>query len=72
MRQKARRAARVSLNSAWWFWGISVAISMVIWFIVFAIGDDNPYFWPAWVAGPWGVVLLAGEAAYRRGGGRRP
>ena len=66
MRKKARRAARVSLNAAWWCWGVAVAINMVIWLILAVAQQDVPYPWPLWVAGPWGTVLLAGELAYRR------
>lgn len=71
VRQKARRAARVSLNTAWWFWGIAVGINVVVWTILAIAGPDTPYPWPLWVAGPWGMVLLAGELAYRRGGQQR-
>lgn len=65
MRTKARRAARVSLNAAWWFWGFAVSINVVIWFIV-SVTSGLQYPWPLWVAGPWGIVLLASEVAYRR------
>lgn len=67
MRQKARRAARVSLNASWWFWGIAVGINVIVWTILAIAQQDAPYPWPLWVAGPWGIVLLAGELAYRRG-----
>lgn len=70
LRQKARRAARVSLNAGWWFWGTAVGINLLVWFIV-SVTTGPQYFWPAWVAGPWGMVLLAAELAYRRGEGRR-
>jgi hypothetical protein len=66
LRQKARRAARVSLNAGWWMWGTAVGVNLLIWFIV-AVVAGPPYFWPIWVAGPWGIVLLASELAYRRG-----
>ncbi|HEX6338192.1 MAG TPA: DUF1707 domain-containing protein [Jiangellaceae bacterium] len=72
VRAKARRAARVSLNTAWWFWGIAVGINVVIWTILSIAEQNAQYPWPLWVAGPWGVVLLAGELAYRRGDARRP
>jgi hypothetical protein len=71
VRQKARRAARVSLNAAWWCWGFAVGINVVIWLILAVAQQDVPYPWPLWVAGPWGMVLLAGELAYRGGGGQR-
>ncbi|MEJ7770851.1 MAG: hypothetical protein WKF51_03050 [Geodermatophilaceae bacterium] len=36
-----------------------VSINLVIWLII-GLGNrgDFPYFWPMWVAGPWGVMLL--------------
>lgn len=64
MRQKTRRAARVALNVGWWIWGTAVAINVLIWFLVGVTAGFAP-FWPIWVAGPWGVVMLAGEVAYR-------
>lgn len=66
VRQKTRRAARVALNAGWWIWGTVVAINVVIWMLVSVAAGLQP-FWPIWVAGPWGVVMLAGELAYRRG-----
>jgi len=70
VRQKARQAARSSLNVGWWVWGTAVSINLLIWFII-SIAGGLQYFWPIWVAGPWGLVLLAGELAYRRGDNRR-
>ena len=35
-----------------------VAITMVIWLISSLAAEDLLYFWPIWVAGPWGVALL--------------
>jgi hypothetical protein len=67
IKRKARRAARVSLNAGWWCWGSAVAINLVIWLILALVQTDVPYPWPVWVAGPWGVVMLIGELAYRRG-----
>lgn len=70
VRQKMRRAARTSLNAGWWAWGTVVSINLLIWFIV-SVASGMQYFWPIWVAGPWGMVLLASELAYRRGEGRQ-
>lgn len=70
VRQKMRRAARISLNTGWWVWGTAVSINLLIWFIV-SIASGVQYFWPIWVAGPWGMVLLASELAYRRGDASR-
>lgn len=68
VRRTVRRAARVSLNVGWWMWGTAVAINLVIWFIIAVAQGQDPVFWPAFVAGPWGVLLAAFEIAYRRGG----
>lgn len=65
IRHKTRRAARVALNVGWWLWGTAVAINVLIWFLVSVTVGLLP-FWPIWVAGPWGIVMLAGEVAYRR------
>jgi hypothetical protein len=70
MRRRARHAARVSLNASWWFWGVSVGICVVIWLILAIAQPGSQYPWPLWVAGPWGMVLLSGELAYRRGARR--
>lgn len=42
----------------WAVYFTAVAINLVIWFLVGIGSGDFPYFWPMWVAGPWGVVLL--------------
>jgi hypothetical protein len=37
-----------------------VSINLAIWLLV-SVSNGNPvYFWPMWVAGPWGAVLLVG------------
>ncbi len=47
------------LRPAWQAWATVVTINLVIWFLVgLGNGADFPYFWPMWVAGPWGVILL--------------
>lgn len=39
-------------------WLTAVLVNLVIWAAV-SIGDRDPaYFWPIWVAGPWGIVLI--------------
>jgi Domain of unknown function (DUF1707) len=44
----------------WRVWLTVVSINLVIWLLVSLSVDDGPvYFWPMWVAGPWGAVLLA-------------
>lgn len=70
IRQKARRAARKSLNAMWWLYACTVTLNVVIWGSITLGPGAAPYFWPAWVAGPWGVVLLFGELKYRTGEAR--
>jgi len=47
------------LRSAWLAYATVVSINLVVWLALgLGKGFDFPYFWPMWVAGPWGVVLL--------------
>jgi hypothetical protein len=60
------------LRAGWYAWATVVGINVMIWLLV-TIGTGNwVYFWPAWVAGPWGVVLLVGTLSRRAERGRRP
>lgn len=36
----------------------SVAITVAIWAVISVMSGELGYFWPGWVAGPWGAVLL--------------
>lgn len=67
IRHKARRAARKVLNALWWFYAITVTINVVVWGSVSLATPESPPFWPVFVAGPWGVVMLFAELAYRSG-----
>ncbi|TDD96658.1 DUF1707 SHOCT-like domain-containing protein [Jiangella asiatica] len=66
-RRTARRVGRSLLTGAWWFYGIVLAINLTVWLAVSITSDVPEYFWPIWVAGPWGVMLGALELAYRSG-----
>ncbi|SDU89159.1 DUF1707 SHOCT-like domain-containing protein [Jiangella alkaliphila] len=66
-KRTGRRVARRLLNGAWWFYGICVAINLLVWLLVLIGSGDAQYFWPIWVAGPWGVLLGGLEMAYRAG-----
>jgi hypothetical protein len=47
------------LVKVWGAWAVAVFVNVVIWALVSVSSDDGPaYFWPMWVAGPWGAVLL--------------
>jgi uncharacterized membrane protein len=67
LRQKTRKAVRKTLNGMWWIYAAVVAACVMIWLIVELTTSPGVPFWPAWVAGPWGLVLGFGELAYRRG-----
>lgn len=57
------------LRAAWGVWAAAVLVNVVIWALVSISNADLAYFWPIWVAGPWGAVLLAGTV-FSRGGHR--
>jgi Domain of unknown function (DUF1707) len=43
----------------WTIWACAVSVNLVVWVLVSATNGSAEYFWPAWVAGPWGAVLVA-------------
>jgi hypothetical protein len=53
---------------AWNAWLRTALIVTTIWLISSLSSGAPDYFWPMWVVGPWGAVLLA----QRLGGGRHP
>lgn len=60
-----RRMARVALTVSWWIYSVALAINLTVWMLVSASNGGPEYFWPMWVAVPWGLVIGAGELAYR-------
>ena len=46
------------LAALWGTWAAAVGINIVIWLLVSVSTTDLVYFWPMWVAGPWGAVLV--------------
>jgi hypothetical protein len=42
----------------WSGWVPAVGITTMIWLISCIASAELIYFWPAWVAGPWGVILV--------------
>lgn len=46
------------LMHVWRGWLSAVSITTAIWLVSCLGSWDLEYFWPVWVAGPWGVVLL--------------
>jgi hypothetical protein len=51
--QPRRRGSGRGWRVAWGVWATVSVLCFVIW----AITGFHGYFWPVWVAGPWGVVM---------------
>jgi hypothetical protein len=47
------------LRAGWGAWATAVLVTSAIWLIVSVSDGDVRFFWPIWVAGPWGAVLVA-------------
>lgn len=52
---------------AWRAWASAVLINVVIWLAVSVGNGFETYFWPIWVAGPWGAILLVNTLFRRLG-----
>ncbi|TKJ26487.1 hypothetical protein A6V29_03520 [Blastococcus sp. CCUG 61487] len=44
---------------AWRSWASTAAIVLTIWALTSLASAQLLYFWPMWVIGPWGALLLA-------------
>ncbi|MFL6094714.1 MAG: DUF1707 domain-containing protein, partial [Blastococcus sp.] len=55
-------------GAAWAAWRRTAIIVLSIWAISSIVATQFIYFWPIWVVGPWGAMLLA----HTVGGYRRP
>lgn len=49
-----------SRSTAWTPWALTGTICLLIWIATSLAQGQALDFWPVWVIGPWGVVLLAG------------
>lgn len=58
----------VAPREIWAPWVVAVSVCVSIWLLVALSSGDVDYFWPMWVALPWGAVLLARTFV----GGREP
>lgn len=47
------------IMAMWGSWLTTSLVVVAIWFATALTSDDLPYFWPIWVIGPWGAILLA-------------
>jgi len=63
-RQKGQ-LVRTALRWQFSVWLAAVFVNVVIWALVSLSSQGLAYFWPIWVAGPWGAVLLAQAVAWR-------
>src|SRR4051812_20037783 len=55
-------------NHSWRAWLSTSLIVLTIWLATSISAGGPLYFWPIWVIGPWGAVILAGQI---NGGNRR-
>jgi hypothetical protein len=65
---EAARHGRGSVADAWRAWLTTGLVVTTIWLITSLASGEFHYFWPVWVIGPWGAVLLATSIT---GGSRR-
>ncbi|MGC4744165.1 DUF1707 SHOCT-like domain-containing protein [Micromonospora sp. DT201] len=56
------------LAEVWFPYLKVIAIVVTIWAVTSFLSQDLLYFWPAWVAGPWGAVLVLRTVAGLTGG----
>jgi hypothetical protein len=46
------------VTAVWSSWAAVVGITVVVWLVSSLAATDLLYFWPVWVAGPWGAFLV--------------
>ena len=51
-------AVRTWLVHMWAPWAQAVGTCVAIWFAIAIFSGFDTYFWPVWVAVPWGMVLV--------------
>ena len=51
------------ITAVWGSWARAVAICVLIWGGISLLSTELTDFWPVWVAGPWGAVLLVQTVA---------
>lgn len=56
----------------WAAWGATGVICLAIWLIVSVASGSTSYFWPMWVIGPWGAVLVFGTLTGHHPADRTP
>ena len=59
-------------HQSWRAWASTSVIVLVIWAVTALASWELQYFWPIWVIGPWGAVLLARTITGGRDHGEGP
>ncbi|SNS57310.1 protein of unknown function [Geodermatophilus pulveris] len=59
-----------SRQAAWRTWAVTAVIVLAVWTTSSIAQGDLQYFWPFWVVGPWGAVLLV-QTLHRSPAGER-
>jgi hypothetical protein len=54
----ADRATAAWLRQVWGSWVQVAAVLTAIWAVSCLGSTDLQYYWPVWVVGPWGLVVL--------------
>jgi hypothetical protein len=53
-------------EQSWRAWLATSVAVLVVYLVVSLVSWEFSYFWPMWVIGPWGAVLLADRVGGRR------
>lgn len=59
------RRPNAALRGAWTSWLTVSLVCTVIWLLSVLNSGDVTNFWPMWVVGPWGAIVLAGTLGGR-------
>lgn len=58
-----RNPAGEWLSRLWSSWVFTVAVTTAVWAIASLGAGEFQYYWPFWIAGPWGVFLVMSSIA---------
>ena len=53
---------RLARRNSWIVWFTTGVIVTLVWLLTGRSDDGWSFFWPIWVIGPWGIVLLVRTA----------
>jgi hypothetical protein len=56
-------------HRSWRAWLTTALIVLSVWTVTSIVSSEPIYFWPVWVIGPWGAVLLAQTSSRGRSAG---